>query len=165
MHGFWLEFGRLTGLIIFWVGILCLLYFVPLALCLIAASFFIYPASFYGVFRRSNVFTESVRIIFTITLLILPVYGWYRSYIGDPLVDLEERVNQDVLDYQKNAAMQRFNDNRDFILKGIRHYMAEGNYRFAYAHAEEFMYTEDPELVSLHEQARQKMIERGEFKE
>ncbi len=165
MRGFWLEFCRLSGLIIFWVGVLCLLYFWPLALCLLAASFFIYPASFYAVFRISNLFTELLRIGCIASLFVLPLYGWYRSSIGDPLVDLNQRASEEVLAYQKEVAMKRYLDNKAFIIKGIKRYIEEGNYRFAYAHADEFMYTNDPELVELHEFAKKKMIEKGEFKE
>lgn len=165
MRTFWLEFCRLSGLILFWVGVLCLFYYWPLALCLLGASVFIYPATFYSVFRVSNPFSETVRVVVILILLILPIYGWYRSYIGQPLVDLDERASQEVLDYQKNSAMKRFNDNRAFIIKGIKRYIDEGNYRFAYAHADEFMYTNDPELIELHEFAKKKMIEKGEYKE
>ena len=159
------EICRMTGSVLCWTGILLLLYYVPLALCVIGASLFLMPDTFYLVFRKSNVLTESIRVAAVLFLLLFPVYGWWRSYTGDPLVDTHERAQQDVLDYQHRKAMKRFTDNRDFILKGIRHYMDEGNYRFAYAHADEFVYTGDPELMELREAAKRKLIERGEYKE
>ncbi len=162
---FYHEMCRMVGTVLLWVGILTLLYYIPLALCIIAASFFLIPGSFYFIFRKSNGFIEFIRILLVLFFLLFPIYGWYRSYIGDPLVDTRAVAQKDVQEYQKKAAMKRFYDNRDFIIKGIVHYIDEGNYRFAYAHADEFMYTNDPELVRLHELAKQKMIEKGEFKE
>ncbi|MBQ8706533.1 MAG: hypothetical protein IJ523_00405 [Succinivibrionaceae bacterium] len=159
------EICRMTGSVLCWTGILLLLYYVPLALCVIGASLFLMPDTFYKVFRKSNVLTESIRVAAVLILLLFPVYGWWRSYTGDPLVDTHAQAQQDVLNYQHRKAMKRFTDNRDFILKGIRHYMEEGNYRFAYAHADEFVYTGDPELMELHEAAKRKLIERGEYKE
>ena len=159
------EICSVCGMIMLWCGILTLIYFTPIALCVIFASLFLMPETFYLFWRNPHPAREKIRIILIILFLIYPAYGIYRSWIGNPIVDMQKEAEAEFLKSQKNTAMKRFTDNRAFILKGIRHYYEEGNYRFAYAHADEFMYTNDPELVELHEMAKQKMIERGEFKE
>jgi hypothetical protein len=159
------EICSACGMIMLWCGILTLLYFTPVALCVIAASLLLIPETFYLICRKPDRTKEKIRALLIIILLAYPAYGIYRSWIGNPIVDVQKKAEAEFLESQKKAAMKRFTDNREFILKGIRRYYEEGNYRFAYAHADEFMYTNDPELVELHEKAKQKMIEKGEFRE
>ena len=159
------EMCRILGIVLLWSGILTLFYYIPLALCMIAASLFLLPNTFYMIFGRSSALKEIFRALAVLSLLVFPLYGWYRSAVGDPLVDTSALARQDVLEHQRKAALKRYQENREFILRGIRRYLDEGNYRFAYAHADEFMFTGDPELVRMHDLAREKMIEKGEFRE
>lgn len=159
------EFLRIIGILMFWSGLLLLLYHIPLAVSLMLSSLFVMPNVFYAVFGAHAPWKQGVRALLAAALLVLPLYGWYRSLAGDPLVDTHAKATAEYAAQQKEKAMQRFHDNRETIMKGIRRYYEAGNYRFAYAHAEEFLYSGDPELLDLHEKSKQMMIKRGEFKD
>lgn len=165
MKNFIYEFSRLFGLIMFWVGICCFAYYAPIAISVIIASLFIMPWSFYFFFKNAGEVMETIRIFLIIGFLAYPSYVLYRSFTDDPLYDFNAMAHEEVQEYQHQKELKRYFDNKERIIKGIRHYFDQGNYRFAYAHADEFMYTNDPELVELHEKAKQKMIEKGEFKD
>ena len=93
------------------------------------------------------------------------------SAIGHPIEGKNEIAvknliaEQQRMENEKNKAIKRFQDNRETIIRGIRHYYDQGNYLFAFAHADEFVFTNDPELMELHEKSKQKLIEAGEYKD
>lgn len=159
------EICRLVGILLFWTGLCVFAYYDHVAISTVLASLFILPASFYTVFKSTKV-TETFRVIAIIFFLTLPAYGWFRSIIGQPLENKENiAIKQAQAKEQERKELKRFEENRDLIIKGIRHYYEQGNYRFAYAHADEFVFTKDPELMELHEKSKQKLIEAGEYKE
>ena len=103
------------------------------------ASLFIMPATFYLVFKSTRV-TETFRVIAIVFFLALPAYGWFMSLIGHPIEGKNVREYKAYqLEQERDNALKRFQANKDTIIKGIRHYYDLGNYRFAYAHADESM--------------------------
>ena len=159
------EICRLAGILIFWVGLCCFVYYDPIAISTMIASLFIMPATFYLVFKSNRV-TETFRVISIVFFLALPAYGWFMSLIGHPIEGKNVREYKAYqLEQERDNALKRFQANKDTIIKGIRHYYDLGNYRFAYAHADEFVFTNDPDIMELHEKSKQKLIEAGEYKE
>lgn len=164
------EIFRLFGIILFWVGLCLFAYYDPIAISTVIAALFMMPSVFY-LFFKSTRLTETFRAIAIVVFLCLPGYGWFMSAIGHPIEGKNEIAVKNLIaaqqriENEKNKAIKRFQDNRETIIRGIRHYYDQGNYRFAFAHADEFVFTNDPELMELHEKSKQKLIEAGEYKD